>query len=207
MYAYEILKMYIAQVCVPLGLRLNRSYHMWQWSDGYGTDDSVLTADNIREKTRNRAIAIVRTSVETFIDHMPVDDRASEWTDELRKLPEYLPDVFTQQPYDVLHSYTATAAHGGATTPVPAVLKPLNVISIQARKGEPAIDTLEALEDFAASGFDLLHCCIALRLDPDLRAATREVLPGAYRSARVGSLILRPPLCDILPPCLSRWPI
>jgi hypothetical protein len=97
-YAHEIVEMYAAQVCVPLGLLLDLTEHLWHFSDEDNTDGPVLTADNIRTKSRKSAIAVVRTSVETFIEDMPVDNRTFEWIDELRMLPEYLPGAFTQRP-------------------------------------------------------------------------------------------------------------
>lgn len=141
-YANEIVKMYATQVGEPLGVLLDITEHLWHFSD----DGPVLNrhfSDNIRTQSRKSAIAVVRNSVETFIEDMPVDNRTSEWIDELRMLPEYLPGAFIQRPYDVLLSLLVVPVRN--TKFLPAVLKPLNVIVIKARGEGPAIDSLEAM--------------------------------------------------------------
>ena len=75
---------------------------------------------------------------------------------------------------------------------IPVVLKPVNLILVRPKIakwtesfGDPAV-----FPRFIAAGFDLLHCCIAIRVSDNLHFDTLEVEDGAYESARHSNLPL-----------------
>ena len=139
---------------------------------------------------RNRADAI-RSELETFVEGLPPADREASRT-ELFKLLDNLPLTTVGSPSEIVRSTTLLSKSSNAAKP-PRVLKPINLILLRPKLVRWCKDIQDPVvfRRFIAAGFDLLHNCIAINVDKNLRIDTLQVEAGAYDAARLSHLRLR----------------
>ena len=95
-------------------------------------------------------------------------------------------------PSEIVQSTTLSSKSSNAAK-LPRVLKPINLILLRPKFVRWYKDIQDPVDfrRFIAAGFDLLHNCIAINVDKNLRIDTVQVVAGAYDAARLSHLRLR----------------
>ena len=187
---------YAVHVCDPLGLRMVRCGRNWLCSmndvEDIGSEpeipvDTTVETNHLIEVgmalSEHIRRKVVHTLVSLFQSLSP--DDIDEYFEELVKTIFRIPHCSSVRPYTVIKS-VRLSVESRSDHSEPSVLLPINIIVVRPDRGLPkeCYNDLAKFREFIASGFDLLHCCIALSVTDELTFLTSEAKDGAYALAR-----------------------